>query len=139
MHKQLQKQLNHQRQRLQLELPPSTSRILSKLLKRDNDNEFNSVEYENGFIEMGALPTPASETARVAVKLIIPNIFYTKKKQLNARHLLIKYYTKFDVLECSSSMFQVLIVIVSDYSQSILFIMFNSKFSVFSRLDLIFC
>lgn len=71
MTKQLQKQLNHQRQRLHLELPPNTSRILTKLLKRgveNSDEDFNSLELENGHVEMGALPTPACETARVAVK-----------------------------------------------------------------------
>lgn len=93
MYKQLQKQLNLQRQRLQLELPPSTSRILSKLLKRGNEYEFNNVDNENGYIEMGALPTPASETARVAVNLINSTFYltHTHTKQLNAQHLLIKY------------------------------------------------
>lgn len=72
MKKHLQKQLNHQRQQLHLELPPNTARILTKLLKRGLDNcddELNSVG--NGAIEMGALPSPACETARVAVKLLI--------------------------------------------------------------------
>lgn len=71
MTKHLQKQLNHQRQRLQLELPPSTSSILNKLLKRDVDSnyELNNLELQNGHAEIGALPTPASEmAARVAVK-----------------------------------------------------------------------
>lgn len=72
MTKHVQKQLNHQRQRLQLELPPSTSSILNKLLKRDVDSNYdlNDLELQNGqHAEIGALPTPASETAaRVAVK-----------------------------------------------------------------------
>lgn len=71
MTKHLQTQLNIQRQRLQLELPPSTSRILSKLLKRSTDanGEEYCFELHNGYSDIGALPTPASETAaRVAVK-----------------------------------------------------------------------
>lgn len=69
MIKHLKKQLEHQRQMLHLELPPHTSRILSKLLKRgyeNYDDDLNSIN--NGNIEMGALPSPACETARVAVK-----------------------------------------------------------------------
>lgn len=66
--KHLRKQLEEQRQILHLELPASTSRILSKIVKRgfeSMDDETSSMG--NGNIEMGALPSPASETARVAV------------------------------------------------------------------------
>lgn len=84
MKKHLQKQLKHQRQQLHLELPPNTAHILTKLLKRGLDNcddELNSLG--NGTIEMGALPSPACETARVAVKLLIScqfkNFFFKKK------------------------------------------------------------
>lgn len=76
MKKHLQKQLKHQRQQLHLELPPNTARILTKLLKRgleSCDDELNSElnTLGNGAIEMGALPSPACETARVAVKSLI--------------------------------------------------------------------
>lgn len=76
MKKHLQKQLKHQRQQLHLELPPNTARILTKLLKRgleNCDDELNSElnTLGNGTIEMGALPSPACETARVAVKSFI--------------------------------------------------------------------
>lgn len=69
MTKQLQKQLNHQRRQLHLELPPNTARILTKLLKRgleNCDDDLNNVD--NSTFEMGAVPSPACETARVAVK-----------------------------------------------------------------------
>lgn len=75
--KHMRKQLEEQRQMLHLELPPNSSRILSKILKRgfeSMDDETNSLDNAN--IEMGALPSPASETARVAVKELIK----TKKK-----------------------------------------------------------
>lgn len=73
MKKHLQKQLKHQRQQLHLELPPNTARILTKLLKRGLDDEVNSEmnTLGNGTIEMGALPSPAEHTARVAVKSLI--------------------------------------------------------------------
>lgn len=76
MTKHIQTQLNVQRQRLQLELPPNTSRLLSKLLKRSTDangDEYGIELSSNGghHIEIGALPTPASEmAARVAVKAL---------------------------------------------------------------------
>lgn len=70
MTKHLQKQLKHQRQMLHLELPPSTSRILSKLLNRGYENcddELSSIA--DGNFEMGALPSPASKTAKCVVKI----------------------------------------------------------------------
>lgn len=81
MTKHLQQQLKHQRQMLHLELPPSTSRILSKLLNRGYENcddELNNGTIDNGSFEMGALPSPASKTAKVVVKIII-NKQKTKK------------------------------------------------------------
>lgn len=81
MTKHLQKQLKHQRQMLHLELPPSTSRILSKLLNRGYENcddELNSID--NGNIEMGALPSPADKTAKVVVKIKI------QKKKLKIKN-----------------------------------------------------
>lgn len=79
--KHLRKQLEEQRQMLHLELPPNTSRILTKILRRgfeSMDDETNSLG--NGNIEMGALPSPASETARVAVK------------ELNKKYLILIYF-----------------------------------------------
>lgn len=70
MTKHLQSQLRYQRQQLHLELPPNTARILTKLLKRGCENEFDDDfnSLGNGNIEMNAVPSPACETARVAVK-----------------------------------------------------------------------
>lgn len=70
MTKHLQNQLRYQRQQLHLELPPNTARILTKLLKRGCENEFDDDfnSLGNGNIEMNAAPSPACETARVAVK-----------------------------------------------------------------------
>lgn len=70
MTKYLQNQLRYQRQQLHLELPPSTARILTKLLKSGCENEFDEDfnSLGNGNIEMNAVPSPACETARVAVK-----------------------------------------------------------------------
>lgn len=88
MTKHLQKQLNQQRQLLHLELPlsyPSSknSEKVMKILELNNFGSQNRNYYddddeddgsgvggnslENGYIEMGALPTPASEIAKVAV------------------------------------------------------------------------
>lgn len=70
MTKHLQNQLRYQRQQLHLELPPNTARILTKLLDRGCENEFDDDfnSLGNGNIEMNAVPSPACETARVAVK-----------------------------------------------------------------------
>lgn len=79
MTKHLQKQLKQQRHLLHLELPSSYSnRIIAKFGKNgidlgygghnnDDDDDINSLDY-GGSIEMGAVPTPASEKANVAVK-----------------------------------------------------------------------
>lgn len=72
MTKHLQKQLKQQRHLLHLELPSSYSnRIIAKFGKNgidlgygghnDDDDDINSLEF-------GAVPTPASEKANVAVK-----------------------------------------------------------------------
>lgn len=95
MTKHLQKQLKQQRHLLHLELPASYgSRFVSKFGKNGIDNNFvdyddgplddcddedhkyhmddiddrNSLEF-GGTFEMGAVPTPASERAKVAVNL----------------------------------------------------------------------
>lgn len=90
MTKQLKKQLKHQRQQLHLELPPNTARILTKLLKRgfdSIDDDLNSLDNET--IEMGAVPSPACETARVAVK---SELLDSKKKQLKLIKLNLFYF-----------------------------------------------
>lgn len=75
MAKYLQKQLKHQRQMLHLELPPNTSRILGKLLNRGHEsrddalNTNTAIDIDNGNFEMDALPSPASKTAKVVVKI----------------------------------------------------------------------
>ncbi|XP_055856843.1 uncharacterized protein LOC129919809 isoform X2 [Episyrphus balteatus] len=73
MTKYLQKQLNHQRQLLNLELSPAknNNRIrqmlgINGINNRSDDDEMNSLE--NGSLQIGALPTPASDTPRFAVK-----------------------------------------------------------------------
>lgn len=90
MSKYLQKQLNQQKQMLHLELPSQSKKIIKLLelngnLPRINQNyddddddgdgsncaggDATGIYYNNdGIIEMGALPTPASETAKVVVK-----------------------------------------------------------------------
>lgn len=98
MIKRLQKQLEHQRQLLHLELPPQTSRLVSKLLKRGYetcDYDLNCVN--NGNIEMGALPSPASETARVAVK---EKLTTTKRnnKEIENQFFNIFYLLSFDLI-----------------------------------------
>ncbi|CAD7081723.1 unnamed protein product [Hermetia illucens] len=71
MTKHLQKQLKHQRQLLHLELPSlktKNKKVINSLGMNGfdkNDDEMNS--FDNGCITIGALPTPASETARFAV------------------------------------------------------------------------
>lgn len=73
MTKQLQKQLNQQRHLLHLELPSSNTN--SKQIRYlDTNGKYSSCDDEidtlnNGSYELGALPSPASELANVAVKL----------------------------------------------------------------------
>ncbi|XP_055687892.1 uncharacterized protein LOC129792633 isoform X1 [Lutzomyia longipalpis] len=73
MTKYLEKQLNQQRQLLHLELPATTSNRRIKTLlgfpaDSDEDEEHvYSLDY-GGSLAIGALPTPASDTAKVAVK-----------------------------------------------------------------------
>uniref|UniRef100_A0A1A9UFU9 EB domain-containing protein n=1 Tax=Glossina austeni TaxID=7395 RepID=A0A1A9UFU9_GLOAU len=90
MTRHLQKQLNHQRHLLSFELSPAKTknhdrvRALLGLNGIDNyrtdDDDFNSLENGGGnHLEIGALPTPASETPCFAVKLLDK----TKLNQLN--------------------------------------------------------
>lgn len=74
MTKQLQKQLNQQRHLLHLELPSSNTN--SKQIRYlDTNGKYSSCDDEidtlNGSYELGALPSPASELANVAVKFIL--------------------------------------------------------------------
>lgn len=76
MTRHLQKQLNHQRHLLSFELSPAKTKNHDKVRAllglngienyRTDDDDFNSLD--NGLLEIGALPTPASETPRFAVK-----------------------------------------------------------------------
>lgn len=72
MTKHLQKQLKQQKQLLHLELPAVNSKGLMRKLglngiENHDDEEFNSLD--NGCCELGAVPTPASDVPKVAVKL----------------------------------------------------------------------
>ncbi|XP_055706938.1 uncharacterized protein LOC129804009 isoform X4 [Phlebotomus papatasi] len=72
MTKYLEKQLNQQRQLLHLELPATTSNRRIKALlgypadTDDGEEHLYSLDY-GGSLAVGALPTPASDTAKVAV------------------------------------------------------------------------
>lgn len=84
MTKYLERQLEHQKQLLYLDIPSlrKHNKLLSKFCKtskyassnddssydEENDTGLNHYSYENDSVEMGALPTPASEVANVAVK-----------------------------------------------------------------------
>lgn len=87
MTKYLQKQLNQQKQLLHLELPSYSKKIIKFLEFNGNTQKYNlnhddtdddyqtdhdftdgNIINSKGNIEMGALPTPASEVAKVAVK-----------------------------------------------------------------------
>ncbi|XP_039446841.1 uncharacterized protein LOC120426203 isoform X1 [Culex pipiens pallens] len=81
----LERQLEHQKQLLFLDIPSlrNHNKLLSKFCKttkyasssnddssyddEPDDNGVNHYSYENDSVEMGALPTPASEVANVAV------------------------------------------------------------------------
>lgn len=74
MTKHLQKQLKQQKQLLHLELPSVNSKGLMRKLglngidnHDDDDDDFNSLD--NGCCELGAVPTPASDLPKVAVKM----------------------------------------------------------------------
>ncbi|XP_029722100.1 uncharacterized protein LOC109419417 isoform X1 [Aedes albopictus] len=83
MTKYLERQLEHQKQLLYLDIPSlrKHNKLLSKFCKtskyassnddssydEENDTGLNHYSYENDSVEMGALPTPASEVANVAV------------------------------------------------------------------------
>lgn len=73
MTKHLQKQLKQQKQLLHLELPMVNSKGLMKKLglngteNHDDDDDFSSLD--NGCCELGAVPTPASDVPKVAVKM----------------------------------------------------------------------
>lgn len=76
MTKYLEKQLNQQRQLLHLELPATTANRRIKTLlgfpadTDDGEEHLYSLDY-GGSLAVGALPTPASDTAKVAVKVSI--------------------------------------------------------------------
>lgn len=98
MTKYLQKQLKHQRQLLHLELPSLYGNTtLNKFRKQKNRTANGNCSYSIDFdesdddgisldagsmIEMGAVPTPASETAKVAVI----------RKNVNFNYYNYKYY-----------------------------------------------
>ncbi|XP_037816521.1 uncharacterized protein LOC119606925 isoform X3 [Lucilia sericata] len=75
MTRHLQKQLNHQRHLLSFELSPAKTKNHDRVRAllglngidnyRSDDDALNSLD--NGLLEIGALPTPASETPRFAV------------------------------------------------------------------------
>lgn len=116
MSKYLRKQLNQQKQMLHLELPSQSKKIIKLLelngnLPRINQNyndddddedidgncsgimkqhgDATGIYYENdGIIEMGALPTPASETAKVVVKHFDTNIIQNFLKHQNTHTLI---------------------------------------------------
>ncbi|XP_058462025.1 uncharacterized protein LOC131437009 isoform X2 [Malaya genurostris] len=84
MTKYLERQLEHQKQLLYLDIPAlrNHNKLLSKFCKtskyassnddssyddEENDTGHNHYSYENDSVELGALPTPASEVANVAV------------------------------------------------------------------------
>lgn len=74
MTKQLQKQLNQQRHLLHLELPSTNTNNSIQIRYLDTNGKYSSCDDEidtlnNGSYELGALPSPASELANVAVKL----------------------------------------------------------------------
>ncbi|XP_053953511.1 uncharacterized protein LOC128860211 isoform X1 [Anastrepha ludens] len=75
MTRHLQKQLNHQRHLLSLELSPAKSKNNDRIrtllgingidnYRTDDDDELNSLDHNH--LQIGALPTPASETPRFA-------------------------------------------------------------------------
>lgn len=92
MTKYLERQLEHQKQLLYLDIPSlrKHNKLLSKFCKtskyassnddssydEENDTGFNHYSYENDSVEMGALPTPASEVANVAVKKTFTSQLY---------------------------------------------------------------
>ncbi|KAI8122325.1 hypothetical protein CVS40_6784 [Lucilia cuprina] len=77
MTRHLQKQLNHQRHLLSFELSPAKTKNHDRVRAllglngidnyRSDDDALNSLD--NGLLEIGALPTPASETPRFAVNI----------------------------------------------------------------------
>lgn len=77
MTRHLQKQLNHQRHLLSFELSAAKTKNHDRVREllglngidnyRNDDNALNSLD--NNLLEIGALPTPASETPRFAVKI----------------------------------------------------------------------
>lgn len=71
MTKHLQKQLKQQKQLLHLELPTVNSKGLMRKLglngNESHDDDYNSLD--NGCWELGAVPTPASDVPKVAVKM----------------------------------------------------------------------
>lgn len=79
MTKHLQKQLKQQKQLLHLELPTVNSKGLMRKLglngiENHDDDDFNSLD--NGCCELGAVPTPASDVPKVAVKKDFIFLFY---------------------------------------------------------------
>ena len=94
MTKYLERQLEHQKQLLYIDIPSlrNHNKLFTKFCKAPSNGESSSFDddhddddiqhylYENESIEMGALPSPASETCKVAVKTqFILNIFTEKK------------------------------------------------------------
>lgn len=77
MARHLQKQLNHQRHLLSFELSPAKTKNHDRVRAllglngidnyRSDDDALNSLD--NGLLQIGALPTPASETPRFAVNI----------------------------------------------------------------------
>lgn len=78
MTRHLQKQLNHQRHLLSLELSPAKTKNNDRIrtllgingidnYRTDDDDELNSLDHNH--LQIGALPTPASETPRFAVNI----------------------------------------------------------------------
>ena len=90
MTRHLQKQLNHQRHLLSFELSPAKTKDHDRVRAllglngvdnyRNNDDALNSLD--NGLLEIGALPTPASETPRFAVKNFLNQIQKQNKNKL---------------------------------------------------------
>lgn len=99
MTRHLQKQLNHQRQLLSFELSPAKTKNHDRVRallglngiensrESDEDHELNSLD--NGLLVIGALPTPASETPRFAVK----ELFSKKNKTTYTNTLTPTYNT----------------------------------------------
>lgn len=90
MTKHLQRQLNHQRQLLNLELSPARNHNKFRTLlgmngidNRSQEDDLNSLDNGNS-LQIGALPTPASDTPRFAVKDNLKKI--TTKKCFRVQH-----------------------------------------------------